>query len=281
MNIVEIDGIEAFWRETEAFLSRDPANNTHQLSATKRIRTVGANHGEQYFIVRDDIDIVGSAVIVDTRTVFLSTMPITASQLLAAHFLAKNVALAGALGRQDLLHAFNETYAKPHTVHVNLMLYELKSEANFGRASGRVRLAEISDLDLLIQWMDAFEKEVHSIAMPTPLRERVVRRINDQQLVLWIDDTVAPNAVVAFAGFNRLPALSARIGPVYTPPELRARGYAQAVTAAASVEAVRDAPCTVFLFTDAVYPASNKAYQRIGYVHIANHAHCLYAYTNG
>lgn len=57
---------------------------------------------------------------------------------------------------------------------------------------------------------------------------------------------------------------------------LRGRGYAQAVTAAASAHVQRDGPRTVFLFTDAVNPASNKAYQRIGFVHIADHAHLLF-----
>jgi predicted GNAT family acetyltransferase len=277
MNVIAVEGIEPFWREVESFLSSDPANNTHQLSATKRIRTVGANHSEQYFIVRDDNDIVGSAVIVDTQTVFLSMMPSAASQLLATHFVARKIHLAGALGHVDVLQIFGKNYAKPYTVRVNLMLYELETEANFGRANGHARFAEMRDLDLLTEWTEAFEKEVHVIAMPTPLRERIMRRIDDQQLVLWIDDTVTPSAPVAFAGFNRLPALSARIGPVYTPPALRSRGYAQAVTAAVSVEAARDTPRTVFLFTDAAYPASNKSYQRIGYVHIADHAHWLYA----
>ncbi len=276
MNVVEVEGIEIFWREIEAFLSRDPANNTHQLSAVKRIRSVGANHGEQYFIVRENNDIVGSAVIIDTRTAGLSTMPAAAAHMLATHFNQKHIPLSGTIGRIDVLQPFNENYAKPHTVHVNLMLYELQHKANFGRAKGHARFAELRDLDLLIEWMEAFEKEVHVIAAPTPLAERVTRRINDQQLLLWIDETTATDAPVAFAGYNRLPAHSARIGPVYTPPTLRARGYAQAITAAASVEATRDTPRTVFLFTDATYPASNKAYQRIGYVHIADHAHWVY-----
>jgi predicted GNAT family acetyltransferase len=276
MNFVEFKDIEVFWREIEAFLSRDPANNTHQLSAIKRIRTVGAHHGERYFIVHNNSDIVGSAVIIDTRTAGLSAMPAAAAHMLAAHFNQESIPLAGTIGRVDVLQPFNESYAKPHTVHVNLMLYELQSKANFGRAKGHARLAELRDLDLLVEWLDAFEKEVHAIAAPTPIAERVTRRINDQQLLLWIDDTVAADAPVACAGFNRLPALSARIGPVYAPPALRNRGYAQAITAAASVEAACDTPRTVFLFTDATYPASNKAYQRIGYVHVADHAHWTY-----
>jgi predicted GNAT family acetyltransferase len=56
-----------------------------------------------------------------------------------------------------------------------------------------------------------------------------------------------------------------RIGPVYTPPERRGRGYGSAVTAAASVWARGSGAREVVLFTDLSNPVSNSIYQRIGY----------------
>lgn len=152
------------------------------------------------------------------------------------------------------------------------MLYRLEGTPNVGRVSGSARLATMADLALLVDWEAAFEREIGAIKVPTPLLERVTRRITDQQLTIWIVD----GASVSFAGANRLPAASARVGPVYTPPEFRGMGYAQTVTAATSLRVQRDEPRTVFLFTDAINPASNKAYQRIGYRHIADHAHVLF-----
>ena len=125
---------------------------------------------------------------------------------------------------------------------------------------------------LLIEWHRAFEIEVGMIAVQTPIEERVALRIKNQQFILWMDEGKA----VSMAGANPLPAASARIGPVYTPPALRGRGYAQAVTASASEHVQRDEPRTVFLFTDAINPASNKAYQRIGFMHLSDHAHLLF-----
>ncbi len=56
-----------------------------------------------------------------------------------------------------------------------------------------------------------------------------------------------------------------RVGPVYTPPELRGRGYAGGATAAVS-QAVLDAGATeVVLYTDRDNPTSNALYQRLGY----------------
>ena len=57
----------------------------------------------------------------------------------------------------------------------------------------------------------------------------------------------------------------ARIAPVYTPPEHRRHGYAAAVTAAASADALaRDAE-RVVLYTDLADPPPNAIYQRIGF----------------
>lgn len=275
MKVCELSDVTAFWLAAEAFLSRDPANNTHQLSAAQRIMDLGARHGERFFVVYEDEakkKLVASAIYVDSKALFIAVMPPDAAIALAQYLRAKDVFLTGVIGKCDVLEQFTQALDRPFAKHVDLMLYQLMQSPDFGRATGEIRVATTDDLDLLVDWHRAFETEVGMIAVPTPLAERVARRISDQQLILWVDN----GQPVAMAGANPLPAASARIGPVYTPPELRSRGYAQAVTAAASERVQRDQPRTVFLFTDAVNPASNKAYQRIGFVHVADHAHLLF-----
>ena len=276
MKVRELPDVAALWHAAEAYLSSDPANNTHQLSAAKRIMELGARYGERFFVVYvDDAEsaLAGSAIYVESKALFLAVMPPAAASALALHLRDNDVRLIGAIGRRDVLAPFTDAFARRFTTHVDLMLYQLMTAPDYGRATGQVRVATMHDLDLLVQWHREFELEVGMVTVPTPLEERVALRINSQQLVLWVD---AGQAVSA-AGANPLPAASARIGPVYTPPELRGRGYAQAVTAAASEHVQRDGPRTVFLFTDAVNPASNKAYQRIGFVHVADHAHLVFS----
>jgi predicted GNAT family acetyltransferase len=51
---------------------------------------------------------------------------------------------------------------------------------------------------------------------------------------------------------------------VYTPPELRGRGYASALTAALTEQLLqRRRFC--YLYTDLANPTSNSIYRRIGY----------------
>jgi predicted GNAT family acetyltransferase len=61
-----------------------------------------------------------------------------------------------------------------------------------------------------------------------------------------------------------------RVGPVYTPPDLRGRGYASGVVAALSQHALDQGAAACMLFTDVANPTSNKIYQRIGYRYVGD-----------
>jgi predicted GNAT family acetyltransferase len=69
----------------------------------------------------------------------------------------------------------------------------------------------------------------------------------------------------SMAGLTRQVARTTRVASVYTPPEFRRRGYAGAVTAAASQAALDAGASEVVLFTDLANPTSNALYQRLGY----------------
>jgi predicted GNAT family acetyltransferase len=91
-------------------------------------------------------------------------------------------------------------------------------------------------------------------------------RIGYGGLTLWEADGVP----VSLAGLTRTVAGAVRVGPVYTPPALRGRGYAAAVTAAVSRAALGAGAREVLLFTDLANPTSNALYQRIGYVPVTD-----------
>jgi GNAT superfamily N-acetyltransferase len=92
-------------------------------------------------------------------------------------------------------------------------------------------------------------------------RESADRAIAENGAWLWFDNAGDP---VSLAARRPVLAGSGRIGPVYTPPDSRGRGYGSAVTAAAT-RAVRDDGGVPVLFTDLANPTSNKIYQQLGY----------------
>jgi GNAT superfamily N-acetyltransferase len=124
---------------------------------------------------------------------------------------------------------------------------------------GAARVAGPDDRDLLIEWLVAFGQEASTFA------ENATRTVDDRLshdgLTLW----EAGGSPVAMAGNTREVAGVVRIGPVYTLPAHRQRGYGGAVTAVASQAALDAGASAVVLFTDLANPTSNALYQRLGY----------------
>ena len=128
---------------------------------------------------------------------------------------------------------------------------------------GGPREATDADRPLLRLWLRHFGIE----ALHEEQNEERTERLLDHRLgsdsagfVLWED-----GLPVSLAGFGGETPNGVRIGPVYTPPVLRSRGYGSAVTAAVSAERLAAGRRFCFLYTDAANPTSNKIYTEIGY----------------
>lgn len=124
---------------------------------------------------------------------------------------------------------------------------------------GAARAAGPGDQPLVLGWFRAFVAETGVAGGDE--EESVADRLSFGGIVLW----EAAGAPVAMAGHSRVAFGSSRIGPVYTPPEHRGRGYGGAVTCAVSQQARDRGAEEVVLFTDLTNPTSNALYQRLGY----------------
>ena len=71
---------------------------------------------------------------------------------------------------------------------------------------------------------------------------------------------------VCMAGTSRQMPHGRSIGTVYTPPIFRRKGYATAAAAALSRVILERGNEYAALFADAPNPASNRAYQKAGFV---------------
>jgi len=132
---------------------------------------------------------------------------------------------------------------------------------------GSARLADENDSALVGEWSLGFARDIGAEATDAVVAS-VEQRLESGGMHLWRLDDGTPASMAA----RTLPAAGAvRIGPVYTPPGLRGRGYAGAVTAAASEAALRQVG-TVVLFTDLANPTSNALYPRLGYRPVTDRA---------
>lgn len=132
---------------------------------------------------------------------------------------------------------------------------------------GRLRLVVPDDHELLRPWLRAFLEEALPGEAPDP-EEQVTRVLASPARRMWAWE--ADGAVVAIAGATGPTPNGIRIGPVYTPPELRRRGFATALVAQVTRTLLREGRRFCFLFTDLANPTSNAIYQRIGYRPVAD-----------
>lgn len=147
---------------------------------------------------------------------------------------------------------------------VRLRLFRLDTLVPPEGVSGTAHLAGPADLDLVADWMRDFHAEA-APESPSPepekLRGPLERPGELRALLLWLDR----GEPVALAGASAPIEAMSRIGPVYTPPDRRGRGYGSAVTSAATRWALDAGARHVVLFTDLANPISNDIYPRLGY----------------
>jgi uncharacterized protein len=161
--------------------------------------------------------------------------------------------------------------------HIAQGLFALERVEPVEYASGTMRDATEDDRPLLVEWFLAFTAEaLGDEPDESRLEEMVHHRLaaDNAGLVLWEDgDTVS------LAGFGGKTPNGIRIGPVYTPPEHRNRGYATALTAELSQRLLDSGRRFCFLYTDLANPTSNRIYERIGYRRMCESAEIRFVTT--
>jgi uncharacterized protein len=153
-------------------------------------------------------------------------------------------------------------------ISMRLRIYEAEETRPPEGVPGRMRPYEDRDRELVIAWMDAFVDEAMTEPPPDTSEEWLERRLDnrDSGILIWEVDGEA----VSMGGYGGTTPNGNRIGPIYTPPELRRRGYASALTAELTQMILDRGRRFCFLFTDLANPTSNSIYQQIGYRPVAD-----------
>lgn len=140
-------------------------------------------------------------------------------------------------------------------------VYRLKRVTAKQRGNGAMRDLRPEDAATFVPWLAAFNDEL-GLTMQTaeqqwrrfidlPGRRLVVLEVNSQAVCLVGVSGATPNG--------------RRIGPVYTPPQHRQRGHAEALVALVCEQLLAAGKQFCFLFTDLDYAASNSVYRKVGF----------------
>jgi GNAT superfamily N-acetyltransferase len=158
-------------------------------------------------------------------------------------------------------------------------LHELGELAWPAPAPGGLQAATEDDVELVTQWFDAFMGDADeqagrprgASAHDVPDRAEMLRRLRSGRLWFWVDGT---GRRVHLTGVNPPSFGVARVGPVYTPPAQRGRGWASNAVAEVS-RRLRAEGVRVCLFTDQANPISNRIYATLGYQPVVDMANLV------
>ncbi|MEO3874611.1 GNAT family N-acetyltransferase [Nonomuraea sp. B12E4] len=258
---------EEYAAVAEPFLLGDPVGNTVPLTVLADLRAGMPTKDPHFGWWTADGQVRGAVFRTPPHPVGLTAMPVEAVAPLVA---AIGDDLTALVGRVELTSEVARLLGPPRRM-VSERLYRLSALA-IPDVPGRGRLAVPGDFPLLVSWYHAFSEEVR-LGEEADVAERVARRLAGRELFVW----EAGGAPVSLAALSPAAGAVCRIGPVYTPPSCRRRGYGAAVTAFASQIALAERCDDVVLFTDLDNPTSNAIYQGIGYVPVSDHAYIAYA----
>jgi predicted GNAT family acetyltransferase len=258
---------EAYAERTEALLTSSPAEHTVSLTVIETVRA-GRRWSDEPMLFgwyEEAGEVRGAVFRTPPFEWLLAVVPEEATADLVAVLRSANADVPGVngdvAGVDRFAAAWTAATGQRATTTLALDLYELGTLRHPDPPpAGRARPAEEADLDVAIRFYTGFQDEV-----PTPSTDvlpLVRERMDDRRLWLWEDGA---GVVASLAARTAAVAGVSRIAPVYTPPEHRRHGYATAVTAACTADALaRDAE-RVVLYTDLADRSANAMYQRIGF----------------
>jgi predicted GNAT family acetyltransferase len=247
-----------------AQLARDPVLSNVVLTLL-HTRVAHPEPG-RYWVASTDATVTG--VVFQSPTDFFATVtPMDNDSVSAAvdAIATAGVVLPGVSGDATTTARFagawterTKSAAKPA---LGQRIYEVTKVVSPRPTRGALRCADAADRETLVRWLVAFGEEVGELAGDAAAI--IDRRLVARTLWVWDDGDV-----VAMAGRTDPVAGVVRIGPVYTPPDARGRGYASALVGATSADAL-DAGRRCILYTDLENPTSNSIYRALGYRAVA------------
>jgi GNAT superfamily N-acetyltransferase len=269
MEVVAHTDAGEFARLARPLLEPDPVRHTSALTVLHAV-VHGASAPVVMLTVHEGGAAVGALLRTVDRPALASGVPPRCAAAVVDALVRWRLDPGGAHGPAEEAGAFAAAWAARTGASVRVVLRlrlfalgELRPPAGVPGAARGVGPADDAAIDLLAAWRRAFDVELdgawtHAHAP----REAVARGLaaGTGELVWEVD-----GGPVAQATARAVTAGMSRVGPVYTPPEHRRRGYGAAVTAAASRWALARGARHVLLYTDLANPTTNRLYPRLGY----------------
>jgi GNAT superfamily N-acetyltransferase len=228
------------------------------------------------WVVRDGGDVVGAALQTPPYNLVLARPAIDGVlDALVEAVIDDGVRPPGVSGTRPEVERFAERWTQRAggrwDVRMAQGVYVLRTVRRAPAAPGAPRLATPADEAVIRLLVEAFVAEavLEVIRDPESARRTVAARMGDDAarggFWLWEDG----GQVVSISGHGMPTPTGIRIGPVFTPPEHRRRGYATSLVERQAAWLLAQGWASCFLYTDLGNPTSNAVYRRVGYEQVA------------
>ncbi len=270
MQLTRFGNAEDFYQRVESFLVAHEAEHCLILGlCSTLIRQPGYYQNPYLALVEEGETVLAAALMTPPHNLTLSlTQHSEVFRLFADDLYTDFKTLPGVSGAPEICRGFAEEWQKisgqTSRLSMEERVYRLDKVNPVTGVAGHFRRATEADRALLMKWIIAFEKEAFgSVVTDEANREKTVNAMLTSPIrgaYFWED-----GEQVSFSAYGNPTPHGVRIGPVYTPPEYRGRGYASACVAALSQYLLDSGRKFVTLFTDLANPTSNHIYQAVGY----------------
>ncbi|WP_404336293.1 GNAT family N-acetyltransferase [Planococcus rifietoensis] len=190
--------------------------------------------------------------------------------LAANEFRNAEIEVSGVIGDKGTAERFAEAWGGLAEIAMDQGLYRIDAvRKKLAKSPGSWRVANRLDAPLLVDWYQLFGEDT-GIGNPSQeeAEEKIADFISRKEVFLWEDGGRAVSCMKK----TRPSKHGITVSFVFTPKELRKKGYARTLVAEITEELLNEYDFAM-LYTDLANGTSNKIYQEIGYEQIANPVH--------
>ena len=258
-----------FFNHVNEFLIQHEAENSILFSNIEGIISKRYTGNNLMISVEGNGKIVLVAMMTPPHNLVLSyTSAMRSIDHLLRFLVSKNIELPGILAFKKGAKRFVKLWHKKKNISYKLVMNErvYKLERVDERYLGfhDFRPIDLSYESLVLKWIKLFIEEAlphENSEINEELRKITRKRIEEKCYFLLFDN----NNPVSMVHKARKTPNGNLINQVFTPSDLRGRGYATEAVAKISKHLLDEGNRYCFLFTDLSNPTSNKIYQDVGY----------------
>ncbi|MFZ5354521.1 MAG: GNAT family N-acetyltransferase [Bacillota bacterium] len=270
MKFRQYEDVGEFLQSAQSYLEQEEAVNNLLLGVCMQVqRGVSYGNAKPFFaVIEEEGELLLAAVMTPPKPLLLYAVKYNdevfecLAKCIDKAGVSFDITVAEAGLAKSFVDFWSRTSGRKGRVNMNMRVYRLDMVNPVPMVEGKLRLANMSELELLTQWVYDFalESEAGEMTMEEA-RETTKTKIEMDSLYLWEVD----GKPVSMAASTRKTNNGIVIALVKTPEEHKRKGYATACVAALSQKLLDDGNKFCTLFTDLANPTSNSIYMKIGY----------------